>query len=751
MLSVPPVLIPEAGVQAPGGIALHPPAVLTSCDREPLHTPGAIQPHGMMLVAEADGLRVRQVAGEVERRLGVAAWEGQPLGLLIGGELGAKVAGLAGPGGAGGFMGRLVARTGEVLDVSAHLSGPHLVVELEEAAAEGPPASLMMDGLAAAAAGFERATSLTALCERAATEFRRLTGFDRVMVYRFLDDGAGSVLAEDKRDDLHSFLHQHFPASDVPLQARALYVRNPIRVIPDATYEPVPLRPDQDGLPAADRSAPLDMSDASLRSVSPQHLRYLANMGVRASASVSIVQNGALWGLVACHHETPRTLSYDVRAACRMLAGNLSRQIRAKDEAEGYRQRLRLRAFEDDMVALLSREGSLDEALPDHLEEVGRMMAGDGVAVLRGRELVTSGVCPPKAAIHDLAAWLAARPLEPVFSTDELSGPYPPAAGFQALGSGLLAVTLSPDEPWLLLWFRVEQVETVNWAGNPHKAADLDPDGADPQVPLTPRASFAAWRETVRGRARRWSPPEMEAATRLRAALLEVRQNRRVRELNRQLTKALQDKDLLLRQNEFLIGEVNHRVQNNLQLVSSFLGLQARASDDPGLQAALEEARRRLTAVALVHRRLYRGDQIEVVDAARYVEELCADTFSFMGQDWMPHLTLDLAPVLVSTDRAVTLGLVLTELLINANKHAYGGAAGPVEVQLAEDRTHLRMTVADKGGGKGAGRVSSSKGFGSRIMEGLVAQLGGELTHDDNHPGLRATIRMPIQVPKRPV
>ncbi|MDB5412536.1 MAG: hypothetical protein JWR10_871 [Rubritepida sp.] len=739
MIPIAPDLIPETDARAPGGIVTDPPAALTSCDREPLHIPGSIQPHGMMLVAEADGLRVRQVAGEVERRLGVTAWEEAPLDVLIGEELATRVAGLAGPGVVGSYVGRLVARSGEALDVSAHRSGPHLVVELEAAAVEGPSAlmaaSLVMDGLAAAAAGFERAPSLIALCERAAVEFRRLTGFDRVMIYRFLDDGAGSVLGEDKRDGMHAFLHQHFPASDVPVQARALYIRNVIRVIPDATYEPVPLRPGQDGLPASDRPAPLDMSDASLRSVSPQHLRYLANMGVRASASVSIVQDGVLWGMVACHHETPRTLSYDVRAACRMLAGSLSRQIRVKDEADSLRQRLRLRGFEDDMAALLSREGSLDEALSNHLKEVGRMMTGDGVAVLRGRELVTSGVCPPEAAIRDLTAWLVARPLEPVFSTDELSRHYPPAAAFQPLGSGLLAVTLSPDEPWMLLWFRVEQVETVNWAGNPHKDA-----GIDPQVPLTPRASFAAWGETVRGRARRWSPPEVEAATRLRAALLDVRQNRRVRELNGQLTKILQDKDLLLQQKEFLIGEVNHRVQNSLQLVSGFLALQARDSDDPGLHAALEEARRRLTAVALVHRRLYRGDHIEVVDAARYVEELCADTFSFMGQDWTPHLTLDLSPVLISTDRAVTLGLVLTELLINANKHAYGGAAGPIEVQLTEDRTHLRMSVADKG----AGLVSSRKGFGSRIMEGLVTQLGGALSHTDNHPGLRATIRVPI-------
>jgi chemotaxis family two-component system sensor kinase Cph1 len=207
----------------------------------------------------------------------------------------------------------------------------------------------------------------------------------------------------------------------------------------------------------------------------------------------------------------------------------------------------------------------------------------------------------------------------------------------------------------------------------------------------------------------------------------------------------VQDKDLLLQQNEFLIGEVNHRVQNSLQLVSSYLALQARISTNPELLAALEEARRRISAVSLVHRRLYRGDQLALVDAARYIEELCADTFAFMGRDWAQHLSLNLSPVMVSTDRAVTLGLLLTELLINANKYAYDGLAGPIEIELIEDRTLLHLIVADKGGGK----VASGKGFGTRIMEGLVAQLGGKLTYADNLPGLRTMVIIPIESPPR--
>jgi chemotaxis family two-component system sensor kinase Cph1 len=705
---------------------------LSSCDREVIHAPGAIQPHGMMLVVGMPDLLLNQVAGEIESRLDVSEWLGHPLSHLVGTDLSADVAVFMESSSADGFVGQLHTKAGETLDMSAHVSGSSIIIELEASSTEGLPAARVMNRVAKAANAFERAETVAALCELAAVEFRRLSGFDRIMIYQFLDDDAGKVIAEDKRPDMHSFLNHHFPASDIPPQARALYVRNILRVIPNSSYEPVTLRP-----PVATM---LDMSDSSLRSVSPMHLLYLQNMGVQASASFSIIRDGVLWGLVACHNETPRLLTYDVRAACHSLVGSLARQIKAKIEAEGYRQRIRLRGFEDDMVALLSREGSLDTGLTNHLDEIARMMAGDGIAVLRGRELVTSGSCPPDDEIQKLATWLVARPIETVFSTDRLSTIYPQAAVFQVVGSGVLSITLSADQPWLLIWFRAEQIEQVNWAGNPHKATNLDQNAV-----LTPRASFEAWSEMVRGQSRNWSLAEVEAAVRLRAALLDVQQNRRVLELNRQLTKILQDKDLLLQQKEFLIGEVNHRVQNSLQLVSAFLSLQGQTSNNVELQNALEEARRRLSAVALVHRRLYRGDQIEVVDAARYIEELCVDTFSFMGGDWTKHLTLDLSPVLVSTDRSVTLGLVLTELLINSNKYAYDGAAGPIKIELIEDRTHLRMTVSDKG----IGRKSSRVGFGSRIMKGLIAQLGGEMVESDNGPGLRVAVIVPVQDPRQ--
>ena len=706
---------------------------LDACAREPIHIPGAIQPHGVMLVADRTTQEITHAAGDVGRILAVDAWLGRTLGAVLGDPMAERLAQVTHSGASGGYAGRLV-RAATAHDVSGHVDLEQLIVEIEPALAQLMPATMILGQLEAAGAAFERAANLKSLCDRAAIEFRRLTGFDRVMIYRFLDEGAGSVLAEDLAEGMPSFLNHHFPGSDIPAQARALYVRNRVRVIPDVTYAPAPL------LPAWTASEPLDMSDCALRSVSPVHMQYMRNMGVGASASVSIVKDGLLWGLIACHHREPMLMPYDIRAAARTLAGGLARQVRAKEEAETFRERLRLRGLEDEVTSRFARAGGLDLNLADGVRELRRMLDADGVAALRAGVLHTDGVHPPESQMMALAKWALQRGIEPI-ATNHLAEDYPGADAFQAQASGLLALVVSADEPFVILWFRAEQVEVVNWAGNPHKAMSLGPGET-----LTPRSSFEAWRQTVHGRARRWTLGEVDAAVRLRETLLEARGHRRMHELNLRLTEALSEKDGLLEQKEMLLKEVNHRIQNSLQLVSSFLGLQSRSLAEPQLREHFEEARRRLQAVALVHRRLYRADQIEVVDMARYLEELVGDMNDSLGAEWAGQVTVDASPVLVPTDRAVTLGLVVTELVINANKYAYGGKPGPIQVSLEEHRADIRLIVADHGQGKhGLG-----EGFGSRMMSAMVKQLRGDLVFGDNKPGLRAILTCPVSAPIQP-
>jgi light-regulated signal transduction histidine kinase (bacteriophytochrome) len=696
---------------------------LTACDREPIHIPGAIQPHGLLLVADAATLTVVAGAGNIEGRL-APDWLGAPLDVLVKQD----VAALLAVEGEARTMGGLPTQgTAERFSVVVHRAGERLLVELEPVLTEPAGAGAVLGWLDAAASGFERASDLQALCERAAIAFRSLTGFDRVMIYRFLDDEAGRVVAEDRAPELHGFLHHHFPASDIPVQARALYVRNRTRAIPDITYVPAPLRPEG--------FAQLDLSDVGLRSVSPIHIQYLHNMGVAASASISIVKDGLLWGLIACHNYSPRALPYDVRTTAATLASGLARQIRAKEEAETYRERLRLHAAEATLTPRLAVDQTLRRTVEGASDELRHMFAADGFAFVQGRVVDTYGLCPDQGEVSDIARWSRARgALEP-FATHELSALLPSARAWTAEASGVLAMPLA-DDGATLLWFRAELVEEVEWAGNPHKAVTLAPGEI-----LSPRASFESWTETVRGRSRRWTLEEVAAAQRLRRAFAEAHRNQKLLVLNRDLQRALADKDGLIAQKDILMKEVNHRVQNSLQLVSAFLRLQAKAAGDPVVADHLAEAQARLSAVALVHRRLYRDDQVENVDLARYLEELVGDMKGSLGAEWAAQIRLDLAPILMPTDRAVNIGLILTELVINASKYAYAGAVGPIAIALEQHRTRLRLIVADEGRGKSG----TGQGFGSRMMDAMVDRLSGEIDFADNAPGLRVILTAPIE------
>lgn len=695
---------------------------MTNCDRELIHLPGSIQPHGLLLVADRASLRIVGAAGAVETRL-APDWLDSALNRVLNQDLTPHVAELTSGSTSVAVLGP-VQGLSETFGATMRVANGLLIVELEAVAATEMTGSQMLSALDDTGERFDEAPDLNSLFALAATAFRKLTGFDRVMIYRFLDDDNGAVVAEDQVDELGSFLNHHFPASDVPPQARALYVRNRVRVIPDVDYQPAPIRP-------GDAWDKLDMSDIALRSVSPNHLQYLKNMDVAASASISIVRDGTLWGLIACHHRTPRTLSHETRVNCTTLAGVLARQIREKDDAEIFRQRVRLRAQEDAIVAHLGPITSLASFFADCGDDLCSMFAADGFAAVQGTDIFLAGKCVEAGDVRAVAKWVAPQALLQPFWTDCLEETHPAGKPLRHLASGLLAVTLTADVPMMLMWFRAEQLEVVNWAGNPHHKIDHDP-----RAVLTPRTSFAAWSETVSGKSLLWTAPEVEAASRLSHSLLQLWQHRRLRALNQELIATIADNQTLLVEKDFLIKEVHHRVQNSLGLVSAFLGIQAHAVGNEALSVELSEAQRRLSAVALVHRRLYSGSQLQTVDLARFLEDLCTDMLSSMGETWGGLVSFNLTSVVVPINRAVNVGLILTELLINAQKYAYAGAPGLITVDLSQHDTNFRLIVADQG----TGITRSREGFGTRMLNAMIKKLAGSIDYSSNEPGLRVSI-----------
>lgn len=321
--------------------------------------------------------------------------------------------------------------------------------------------------------------------------------------------------------------------------------------------------------------------------------------------------------------------------------------------------------------------------------------------------------------------------------TRQLSAKFAPAASYKDIASGLIAVTMATDVPTVLMWFRAEALQTIKWAGNPHKGAPPQPGAV-----LTPRASFEEWSESVSGKSEDWNLAEVESAARVVRLLHEARNNSRIRLLNRELNSSLSENEKLLHQKNVLLREVNHRVQNSLSLVAAFLRMQGREASAE-VKVSLDQAEHRLMAVSLAHRRLYQDDSVEIIDLSRYLGELITELLPAMDSDWRTHLRLDLAPVLIGTDQAVTIGLVVNELFTNVTKYAYDGRPGPVLLKLEQDRSNLRILVSDSG--KGIGDQIAGTGFGTKMLKTLVSALQGTLEFQDNHPGTRATLVAPIR------
>jgi two-component system, chemotaxis family, sensor kinase Cph1 len=359
-----------------------------------------------------------------------------------------------------------------------------------------------------------RATSLQELYDVTAQAVRELTGFDRVMVYRYDADYNGEVVAEAKAEELNSFLGLHYPASDIPAQARALYEKNWIRLISDVGYRPVPLRPAL--VPST--GLPLDMTFSTLRSVSPIHVEYLQNMGVRASMSVSLLRDDRLWGLIACHHYSgPHAPPYATRAAAEFLGSTLSLRLVDRAEEDEVHHALQVRST---LAWLTTATLDEDRPLADTLlgsPNLLDLLPADGVTVHLQGHRGSRGTPLPEGTAEAIAAWAAARHQD-VVATDSLPRHAPELQVSCEVACGVLVLPL--PEGQYVLWHRAEAMRTVDWGGDPHNKAIAEREGDS--VRLSPRKSFERWRETVRDRSEPWTAQELAEVGELRTHLLEA-------------------------------------------------------------------------------------------------------------------------------------------------------------------------------------------------------------------------------------
>lgn len=518
-------------------------AEILTCEQEPIRIPGSIQPHGFLLGVKAGSVKasnqaddqqvddqlVIQVSNNLQQHTGVSVEQAlqRPLAEVIGADNARQLIHAIS---AQSFqfyplyLGTVALIKGGFYDVLMHSQDGMTVFEFEQTSRQAhadfrhlyPLVGNFLSTLGSV-------STIKEMSQIAADEFKRLTEYGRILVYRFDDEGHGEVLAEVLEEGYHSYLNQRFPASDIPSQARELYVANRMRLIADADYIPVALVPALHPL----TKQPNDLTHSVLRSVSPVHVQYMKNMGTLSSMSVSIVIKGKLWGLISCHNAEARPLSFETRAACEQLGQMLSLHIAAKEEGEEAHERLELRRMLVEMLGPLGKGTDFVANISGIAPLLMRFAKAGGVALVFGDEVKRFGNTPGQDELKRLVEWLGTHS-QGIFHTDTLSRQFAEAAQYKETASGILALPISSRHRHYLIWFRPEVIQTIDWAGNPYhkqEQASQIMSGAESEQSaqvnhLHPRTSFSMWRETVSSKSRPWHSSEVGIAAEFHTALL---------------------------------------------------------------------------------------------------------------------------------------------------------------------------------------------------------------------------------------
>jgi light-regulated signal transduction histidine kinase (bacteriophytochrome) len=694
---------------------------LSNCDREPIHVLGTVQPFGFLIALTADWL-VSRVSANSAQFIGLSPQDmlGKPVSGVLSAEaihsLRNRITLLRGPDSVERLFSIPLIDGGPPFDIAVHFSGQLVVIEAEPAAHDEMEASSTVRSMVARLA---QADSMTAFLRDGARQVRALTGFDRVMVYRFADGGDGEVVAEALKPGIDSFFGLHYPASDIPAQARALYLRNIFRVIADIGADAVPVVPQLDPTGAA-----LDMSLCITRAVSPIHIEYLRNMGVGASLSISIIVEGKLWGLFACHHYAPRLPTFAQRSAAELFGQIFSMMLESRERGDTATYEGKARQVADRLLSAVAQDHDLLSNARWLGDIIFDTIPADGVGVYIDGQMTFSGLTPDEPAFVAIVGMLNQVAASQVYTTDCLSAVLPEAAAYADRASGILAIPLSRRPRDYVVLFRAEQLRSVRWAGNPEKEIEYGPNGPR----LTPRKSFEAWSQLVQGTALPFTPAELRVAEALRTALLEV--------ILRLSDSADAERQRAHEKQELLIAELNHRVRNILSLIRGLLSQtrdSARSVDEfigtlESRVHALARAHDQITADRWAPARLY--DLIEV-EAGAYLGER-RDRVRLTGPN-----------VLLTPGCFTVLALVLHEMLTNAAKYGALSDNGSVAIDWRVDADGSLLIDWTESGGP-AVVAPTRRGFGSTVIERSIPyDLGGHAEINYRLAGIEAQFCIP--------
>ena len=706
---------------------------LTNCDREPIHIPGSVQPFGFFVALLSD-FSICMASANVADYLGIAYAElfQRPLhDVFSEGAVAAirtRVDYLAGKDAVERMFGLQLQDGGKPFDVAIHFSGAYLVIEAEPSVIEpgldsGELVRLMLERV-------RKTASVQELAQESARQMKVLTGFDRVMVYRFHPDDSGEVVAEVASGGLEPFLGLHYPASDIPRQARILYQRNWVRIIADVNAKPALLNS-----APSHSAALLDLSMSVLRSVSPIHIEYLQNMGVAASMSVSILRDGALWGLFACHHYSPRHISFERRTAAELFGQMFSWILENREREADITYESHAHQIQERLMEVAASHAHSSGAIADFTADYRKMIACDGIAVWSDGHMTLSGQTPSEAEVMDLIAFINRTMPGRICASAEIAKVYAAGASFRDGTAGFLAIPISRTPRDCLIFFRREIVRSVKWAGDPNKAYTSGPLG--PQ--LTPRKSFERWQEIVRGQSAPWSAADLRIAEGLRITLLEV--ILQLADLAARERRAAQERQ------ELMIAELNHRVRNILSLVRGLVTQSKNSATS--LEDFASVLGGRIQALARAHDQITSLSWAPVALRSLVESEAGAYLGSRAGRVHMggPDVALD-------PKAFATLALVVHEMMTNSAKYgALADSAGQVEVAWRLDQGGRLIIEWTESGGPPV-QPPSRRGFGTTLIERSIPfDLNGDAELRFDLLGVRARFVVPANYvqPIRPV
>ena len=511
----------------------------------------------------------------------------------------------------------------------------------------------------------QKATNFEELCNQLVANVRHITGFDRVMIYRFAPSGSGDVIAEALRPDLVPYLGLHYPASDIPLQARHLYTLNHLRLVPDVIYTPVALIPTLNPI----TQAPLDLSWSVLRSVSPIHVEYMQNMGVRSSMSISLMRDRQLWGLIACHHSEPKLIPYFQRTVCEFMGQMGAFEINAKDELKDRDYQIKLNTLKTSFFKSISQQSDVLAALTQSSTDLLDLVGATGAVISFQDELVVIGKTPSQDVLKPLTASLISRlETDNIVQSVCLAKDYPDAESYSDVASGLLAMAIASTQNFYILWFRPEVSQTVTWGGNPNKPEMVDDHGL---VHLSPRKSFAAWQENVRHTSLPWKLCEYEAALELRNAIIHVtlRHAAELSKLNVELERSNIDLDSFAYVASHDLKEPLRGIHNYSSFLIEDYGEILDAEGVSKLQTLTRLTRRmELLIDSLLHySQLGRAELANIPIDLNVLAQEVSDLFKITTTADSLDITINLLPTIVG-DRS-QISELITNLVSNAIKY----------------------------------------------------------------------------------